>query len=144
MLAMALLAPAGFVEGAEPREALLDIGGVGRLADLAVIDDVDPGGDLPTHDLIGRARDRVIEGAAVAKLTALPALQQIDDLGRAPQAAGVGGENSIRAGLPHGKCLRPMTALLYCARSGGAPSHVASGIEMAHPWAKAASMALAG
>src|SRR5690242_3222143 len=40
---------------AETGQAVLDIGGVARLADLAVVDDVDAGVDLPAHRLVDGA-----------------------------------------------------------------------------------------
>ena len=71
------------------------------LAVLAVADDVDAGVGLLPHHLRDRARDARVEGAAVVGLAQLLVVEQRDQIGRARQAAGVGGEDAAVAALHH-------------------------------------------
>ena len=92
------------VEGAARRradagEAVADIKGVGDLALLAVADAVDPGRDLPGDDLphgLGKPR---LERLLVECLAALARLQKSQEIGRARQAADMGGEDAVFAAL---------------------------------------------
>ena len=85
--------------GSMPVDAMTDVGGVGRLAHLAVADDVDAGRDLLGDDLIHRLGGRGLELRGVDRLALFAAENEVDQRLRPRQAAGVRGENSVGAGF---------------------------------------------
>src|SRR5688500_15499918 len=85
--------------GLEAAEPLVDIGDEARLAELAVVDNVDAELDLLAHDLAHRAAQpcgmhRVVDGLAL-----LPGVHGLEHIGWPRQAADMGGENSLAASL---------------------------------------------
>jgi hypothetical protein len=79
---------------AESVHPLLDVRRIADLARLAVVDDGDAGLDLPANDLLDGVGDASIE--AVDRLTAVAADEQVGEIGRPRQAAGVGGRDATR------------------------------------------------
>ena len=86
------------LEAGEPRPR---IGHPVDLAVLAVADDVDPGVGLLRHHVRDGAADAGIEGRLVVGLAELLGVEQRDQVGRPRQAAGVRGQDAVRAAL-HG------------------------------------------
>ena len=85
--------------GLDAADAVADVGGVGRLAHLAVADDVDAGRDLKADDLLDGARGFGLERRGIDGAALLAAEDQVDQ-GLGPrQAAGVRGEDAIHAGF---------------------------------------------
>ena len=62
-------AVAGAAEAGQP---VLDVGGIGRLAHLAVIDDIDSGGDLFADDIVDRGGNARLQRAAFRPARPLP------------------------------------------------------------------------
>ena len=91
--------PGHALEAGEPTG---DVGGVARLAHLAVVHDVDAGGDLTAHGFGHRVADLLL-GGHLAVEGGEGARE--GDAGGAGQAAGVGGEDAFGAAL-HGRTLR--------------------------------------
>ena len=85
----------------EAREALVDVVDEARLAHLAVVDHVDAQLDLLPDDL----PDRLSEPRAIGPVVHAPSrrsrLDQLEKVGGTGQAAGMSGENAMRAAL-HG------------------------------------------
>jgi len=76
-----------------------DVGGVGRLAHLAVADHVDSGGDLPRDDLLHRLGGFRLERRCIGRAALLAGEDEVDERLWPRQAAGVGGEDAVFAGL---------------------------------------------
>ena len=85
----------------EAGEAILDVGGVIGAALLAIVDHVEPAGDLPLHHLGDRAADRLLELGGFGAGALLLLQQQFHHACRPRQASGMGSENPLRAAL-HG------------------------------------------
>ena len=83
----------------EAAEAILDVGGVVGAALLAVIDDIEPAGNLLRYDLGDGAAHRVLELGRLGARMLLLMQQQLHHIGRPRQAAGMGREYSLRAAL---------------------------------------------
>ena len=89
---------------AEPGQAILDVGGVARLAELAVVDHVHAGVRLLPHDLGHRGPDAGGERGAVDRHPFLPGEHRPHQVVGPRQAAGVRGEEPFAA-LSHAKHL---------------------------------------
>ena len=87
---------------AEPREAILHVGGVARLAELAVVDHVHARVRLLPHDLGHRGPGAGGEGGAVDRHPFLPGEHRPHQVVGPRQAAGVRGEEPI-ATLSHAR-----------------------------------------
>ncbi len=85
--------------GLDAGDAMADVGGVGRLAHLAVADDVDAGRDLLRDDIVDGLCGLGLEHRGVDTLALLLGDDEIDQRLRPRQAAGVRGENAIGAGF---------------------------------------------
>ena len=85
----------------EAREAILHVGGVVGAALLPVVDDVEPAGDLFPHHVGDRRAHRGRELGRFGAGIFLLGQQQFHHFRRPRQAAGMGGENALRAAL-HG------------------------------------------
>ena len=83
----------------EPRDPVLDVGGVGELAHLAVADHVDPRADLPGDHLIHRPGHLGPVGVHVDGLFPLDGEHAAGHGLRAGQRAHMGGEDAVGAGL---------------------------------------------
>ena len=93
--------PTGFGAGggANAREAMADIERVGDLALLAVAHAVDAERDLFGDDLAHRFGETGGERLLVDRLAALARFEQRQQIGRAWQAADMGGQDPVTAGL---------------------------------------------
>ena len=89
---------AGAGEAGEP---VLNIGGVTRLADLAVAHHVDAERRLLGHHILDRAAHAGIEGVAVIGLAIFLGDEKIHHIVGPRQAADMGGQNSLAA-MSHG------------------------------------------
>jgi hypothetical protein len=83
----------------EAAEAFVDIGDEARLAELAVIDDVDAEIDLLADNLGDRGAQARGVRLLVDRLAPLPRLHNIEQIGGTRQAADMSGENSLAASL---------------------------------------------
>src|SRR4029450_6631170 len=83
----------------EAAEAFVGVRDEARLAELAVVDDVDAEIDLLAGDLGDRGAQGRGGGLLVDRLALLPRLHDIEQIGGTRQAADVGGENSVGASL---------------------------------------------
>ena len=94
---------AAFLGGARVRldaaDPMPDVGGVGRLAHLAVADDIDPGGELLCDDIVDRFGGLGRKGGSVDHLTPFPVHHEIDQRLRPGQAARVRRQDSVLAGF---------------------------------------------
>src|SRR2546425_6545069 len=86
---------------AEAVQPVLDVGRVARLAHLAVVDDVEAALDLAPHDLVHRRADTRGQRYRVHRHALLAREHRPDQVGRPGQAAGVRGQEPLRAPL-HG------------------------------------------
>src|SRR5688572_30082407 len=77
---------------------------------LAVVADVDAGGDLLRHDPGERLPPGRLDRAAVDRLPGRTPRVKGDQLRRTGQAAGVGGQNPLRAATHDGPALRSTRA----------------------------------
>src|SRR5262249_56505563 len=82
---------------AEASEPLAHVGGIADLALLTVIDDVDAGGRLLTHDVARGALNARRERRGVDRCTCVHRLEHAEQLRRPRQAPRVGGEDAVRA-----------------------------------------------
>ena len=73
----------------EAGEPALDVRRVIRLALLAVVHDVEPGGELLSDDVLDRGPDASVECLPIRDATALVLLEQLEQVVRARQAADV-------------------------------------------------------
>ena len=89
----------GAAEGADPGQTVPDIEGVGDLALLAVAHAVDAAGDLLLNDLPNGLGETRIESGLVEGLAAFARCEQRQQIGRARQAADMGGQDAIGAQL---------------------------------------------
>src|SRR5919204_316043 len=80
-------------------DAVPNVSGVGRLAHLAVADHVDAGGELPGDDLVHRLRGFRLERRGIDRGALFALEDEVDQGFRSRQAAGVGGEDAVLAGL---------------------------------------------
>jgi hypothetical protein len=96
------LRPARFGSTSKTRQALVDIGDEPRLAEFAVVDDVDAAFRLLAHDNIDSLRQPRLIGGGVNRFSVLHRLSHGEEIGGAREAAGVGGENAIGAAF-HGR-----------------------------------------
>src|SRR5262249_41367792 len=80
-------------------DAVPNVGGVGRLAHLAVADHVDAGCDLPCDDLVDCLGSLRLEHGGIDGAALLPREDEIAQRFRPRQAAGVGCEDAVFAGL---------------------------------------------
>ena len=87
---------------AEPGQAILHVGGVARLAELAVVDHVHARVRLLPHDLGHRGPGAGGEGGAVDRHPFLPGEHRPHEVLGPRQAAGVRGEEAVAA-LSHAK-----------------------------------------
>ena len=95
-----LAAPVGRAwVGLDARNAMPEVGGVGRLAHLAVADDVDAGLDLLGDHLVDRPGGLGLERRGVDELALFPVEHEVDQRMRPRQAAGMRGENALGAGF---------------------------------------------
>src|SRR5260221_2259470 len=84
----------------EAAETFVDVGDEARLAELAVVDDVDAELDLLVHDLGDRpAQPRGVR-LLIDALALLLGLDHVEQIGGAPQGADIGCEELLRA-LPY-------------------------------------------
>ena len=83
----------------EAAKAFVDVGDEARLAELAVIDDVDAEINLRADDLGDRGAQARGVRLRVDRLSLLPRLHDIEQIGGTRQAADVGGEDSVGASL---------------------------------------------
>jgi hypothetical protein len=83
----------------EPGHALVQVGDPGGLAHLAVVDDVDAGLGLAAHLVGDRLLQRALIGVLVVGLAAVLELEELEQLGRPDQAAGVRSEDFV--GVSH-------------------------------------------
>jgi len=84
---------------AEAREAVLDVGGIARLAHLAVAHHVDARRPLPFHDLPHGTVSARLQACLVYRLAFRLAEHHLDEVVRPRQAPGVRGQNAIGAAL---------------------------------------------
>jgi hypothetical protein len=89
----------GIALAAETAQAILDVGRVARLAQLAVVDDVDTRRDLLADDVGHRRLDARVQRRAVDGHALFLGEHHLDEVGRPRQAARVGGEESFGAAL---------------------------------------------
>ncbi len=87
----------------EPVEAILDVGGVARLAHLAVVDEIDAGAHLLAHDLGHRRPDARVERGGIDGHAFFLGEHHPDEIGRARQAPRVRRQEPI--GAAHVKLL---------------------------------------
>ena len=80
------------LEAAQP---LVDVGDEARLGVFAVVDDIDAELDLLLHDLLHRAGQPRRAPGLVDGLALLLGREHVQEIGRAGQGAGVGGENAL-------------------------------------------------
>src|SRR5262249_46514481 len=88
---------------AEAVEPVLDVGGVARLAHLAVVDQIDPGAHLLAHDLGDRRSDARVERRWIDGHALFLGEHHPDEIGRARQAPRVRRQEPI--GAAHVKLL---------------------------------------
>jgi len=88
----------------EAGEAVLDVGGIIAAALFAVIDDVEPAGDLLGNDVGDRAPNRRLEFGRFGSGIVLLLQHELHHLRGPRQAPGMGGENALDAAL-HGMSL---------------------------------------
>src|SRR5262249_2359160 len=100
------LLPGGRRLGREAVEALDDVGEEGRLALLAVGDDIDAGLGLPAHDVRDRAANELREGLAVVRLAAVLRAKESDEVVGSREAPDVRGQDPVRAPLHRDLLLR--------------------------------------
>jgi hypothetical protein len=84
---------------AEPGQAVLHVGRVARLAELAVVDHVDAGLGLLPHHLRHTGADARGEGGAVDRHAFLPSEHRANQVVRPREAARVRGEEPVGAAL---------------------------------------------
>ena len=88
--------------GRDAADAVADVGGVGRLAHLAVADHVDTGGDLFGDHLLDRLRARGLKRRRIDGFAVFALENEIDQRLRPRQAAGVGGDDAVGRGFHRG------------------------------------------
>src|SRR5512133_3182188 len=91
----------------ETAQAFINVGDEARLAELAVVDDVDAEIDLLAHDLGDRGAQPRRVRLFVDGFALLSGLHDVEQIGGTRQTADMGGENSARASL-HGFSLLPI------------------------------------
>jgi len=89
-------------EGRDAGQAMTDIEGVGDLAELAVADAVDAGGNLLPDDLVHRQGETRVERGLLERPAGFARLQKLQQVGRPRQAPDMGGKNSLCARLHAG------------------------------------------
>ena len=94
-----ILVDEGVVGAAEATEPVLDVGGITRLAHLAVVDDVDTGGCLLAHDLGHRVGHALRQCRGIDRHAFFLGVHHFDQVVRPRQAAGVGGQKAVGAAL---------------------------------------------
>src|SRR5260370_27787942 len=108
----------------EADETIFDLGDEARLAELAVVDDVDAQLDLLVHDLGDRpAQPRGVR-LLVHALALLLGLDHVEQIGGTRQAADMGGENSLGASL---HCASPLPPPSPRKRETSSPRCIARG-----------------
>ena len=90
------------VLAAEPAQPIAHVGDEALAALLAVVADVDAGGELRGDDMAGGVGDGRRQHRVVDRLAALARDQQIEQRPRPRQTAGVGGEDAVAAVLHAG------------------------------------------
>ena len=83
--------------GFDARDAVPDVGGIRRLAHLAVADDIDTGCDLLRDGLIHRPRDLFLEDGRIDCPAPVPFEDELDESLRPREAASMGGEDAVLA-----------------------------------------------
>src|SRR5204862_5785673 len=81
----------------EPAQAVLDVGGVARLAEFAVVDDVDAGRDLLLHGLRHRRPDASAEGRGVHGHALFSREHGSDEIVRPRETTGVRRQKALGA-----------------------------------------------
>ncbi len=94
-----VLVDEGVAFAAEAAQSILDVGGVTRLAHFAVVDDIDARIDLLADHLIHRGCDATFERLRVHRHALFLGEHRPDQVFRAGQAAGMGGQEPIGAAL---------------------------------------------
>src|SRR5437588_9065549 len=102
----------GAAKGADPRQTVPDIESVGDLALLAVAHAVDAARDLLRDDLPHGLGETRFESGLIEALAAFAGCEQRQEIGRARQAADMGGQDTIGAEL-HRRL--PSAAARLCA-----------------------------
>ena len=82
---------------ADTRQPMADVEGVGDLAKLAVAYAVDPGRDLLAHDFVDRGGKTAIERRLLDRPPGFARLEELEQIGRARQAADMGRQDAIDA-----------------------------------------------
>ena len=82
---------------AEAAQPVLHVGGVARLAHLAVVDEIDAGLDLTTHHRGHRGPDAGVERGGIHRHALLLGVHRADEIGRARQTPGVRREEPLGA-----------------------------------------------
>ena len=84
-------------KGADAGQPVADIEGVGDLAQLAVAHAVDPGRHLLMHDLVDRGGETGVERRLLDRPPGLARLEELEQVGRARQAADMGRQDAFGA-----------------------------------------------
>ncbi len=94
---------------AESVQPVLDVRGIARLRQLAIVHDVDSAGDLLLHHLPDGRANSSCQGRGIDRQALLLCKHHLHEIGRPGQAARMGGEEPIDAAL-HGR-QRPVLPL---------------------------------
>jgi hypothetical protein len=117
----------------EAGEAVLDVGGVIGTALLAVIDDVEPAGDLLGNDVADRAPNGRLELGRLGSGIVLLVQHELHHRRRPRQAAGMGGEDALDAAL-HGILFFPRPAQVRGVRGTRLRARLVQAAFFRLPW----------